>query len=100
MIKFSHILFLFISASVFGQLNPQSKNITKTFFPDFVEVKNVTPALQKKKGFTNDKELYAFLKDLAKNHPEKVEISFIGESQKGRKIPFVKITNPNQKEKT
>ncbi len=99
MIKFSHILFLFISASIFGQLNPQSKKITKTFFPDFEEVKNVTPALKKKKGFTNDKELYAFLNDLAKNHPEKVEISFVGESQKGRKIPFVKLTNPNQKEK-
>lgn len=99
MIKFSQILFLFISASIFGQLNPQSKKVTKKFFPDIEEVKNVTPALLKKKGFTDDEELYAFLNELAKNHPNKVQITYIGESQKGKSIPFVKMTNPNQKEK-
>lgn len=99
MIKYTHLLFLFITASIFGQLNPQTKYVTKTFFPDFEEVKNVTPALKKKKGFTDYKELCEFLNELAKNHPEKVKISFIGESQKGRKIPFVKITNPNDSEK-
>lgn len=99
MIKFSHIILLFISFSVFGQLNPQTKTVTKKFFPDIEEVKNVTPALKKKKGFTTDKELYAFLNNLVENHPNKVKISFIGESQKGKKIPLVRITNPNQKEK-
>ncbi|UAM97914.1 M14 family metallocarboxypeptidase [Polaribacter litorisediminis] len=99
MIKLGHILLLFISASVFGQLNPQTKSVTKKIFPDFEEVKNVTPALKKEKGFTTDEELYAFLEGLAKNHPNKVQISYIGESQKGKKIPFVKMTNPNQKEK-
>ncbi|PQJ79706.1 M14 family metallopeptidase [Polaribacter porphyrae] len=99
MIKYSYILFLFISASVFGQLNPQTKSITKKFFPDFEEVKNVTPALKKKKGYTSDKELYAFIDDLKKNHPKKVQITYIGESQKGKKIPFVRMTNPNKKEK-
>jgi hypothetical protein len=97
--KFSNIIFLLISASIFGQLNPQSKKITKKFFPDFEEVQNVTPALKKKKGFTDYKELCEFLNELAKNHPEKVQISYIGESQKGRKIPFVKMTNSNEKEK-
>lgn len=97
--KFTHILCLFISATLFAQLNPQTKSVTKKFFPDFEEVKNVTPALQKKKGYTDDKELYTFLEDLAKNHPEKVTISYIGETQKGKKIPMVRMTNPNKKEK-
>jgi len=99
MIKINHIILLFISASIFGQLNPQTKSVTKKFFPDIEKVKNITPALQKKRGFTSDKELYAFLEELAKNHPNKVKVSYIGESQKGRKIPFVRITNPNQKDK-
>lgn len=99
MIKLRYILVFFITTNVLGQLNPQTKSVTKKYFPDFEEVKNVTPALQKKKGFTNDKELYAFIEDLAKNHPNKVNISYIGESQKGKKIPFVRMTNPNEKEK-
>ena len=99
MTKFSYILLLFFSANIFGQLNPQSKKITKKFFADFEDVVNVTPGLKKKKGYTNDKELYSFLDNLAKNYPNKVSISFIGESQKGREIPTINVTNPNKKEK-
>jgi hypothetical protein len=79
--------------------NPQSKKITEKFFPDTDQVMNTTPALQKKRGFTNYEELIAFLNDLVENHPDHVTMSFIGESQKGRKIPMLRLTNPNENDK-
>ncbi len=82
-----------------GQISPQSKKITEKFFPEFETLENVTPALQKKKGYTNYEELISFLNELATAHPTKVKISFIGQSQKGREIPMIKITNPNDKDK-
>ncbi|MEW4922202.1 M14 family metallocarboxypeptidase [Algibacter sp. 2305UL17-15] len=100
MIKKSFIIcFLCCSALVFGQPNPQSKKITKTFFPDHEQIENVTPALQKKKGYTDYEELTSFLNKLVAQHPEKIKLSFIGESQKGKQIPMVRLTNPNSKEK-
>ena len=72
-----------------GQPNPQSKKITNDFFPDYKELLEITPALKKKKGFTNYEELMTFLTDLKNKFPDKMEIRFIGESQKGYKIPIV-----------
>ena len=79
--------------------NPQTKKITKKFFPDTEEVLNTTPALQKKRGFTDYEELLDFLNNLVEKYPDQISISFIGESQKGREIPMVKLTAPNAKEK-
>ncbi len=92
------ILCVLIGFSAIAQ-NPQSKKITKKFFPDAQEVRNTTPALQKDRGFTNYEELIGFLDNLIKNHPEKISMKFIGRSQKGKKIPMVFLTNPNDKEK-
>ena len=90
MIKHLYIsLFLLGTIIAAGQPNPQSKKITNDFFPDYNELLDITPALKKKKGFTNYKELMTFLTDLKNKFPDKMEIKFIGESQKGYKIPIV-----------
>jgi len=88
---------MFISAS--AQFTPQSKKITEKFFQDSNEILNITPALQKKRGYTNYEELIGFLDNLIKNHPDKISMKYIGSSQKGRQIPMVFLTNPNDKEK-
>lgn len=84
---------------MFAQLNPQSKKITKTFFPEFEALENITPALQKKKGFTDYDELISFLTMLVEKHPTLIKLSYIGESQKGKKIPLVRVTKKNENEK-
>ena len=90
MIKYLYIsLFLLGTILVVGQPNPQSKKITNDFFPDYQELLEITPALKKKKGFTNYEELMTFLTDLKNKFPDKMEIKFIGESQKGYEIPIV-----------
>jgi len=93
------IITLFISTLLVGQISPQSKKITKKFFPDSESIENTTPALQKKRGYTNYKELLSFLNGLVAKHPKKIQLTFIGESQKGKRIPMVRLTNPNEKEK-
>lgn len=84
------IFLILFSISLVAQLNPQPKKITKEFFPD-PELEIHTPAFQKKKGFTDYEEMMAYLNDLQSKHPELMSISFIGESQKGKKIPMVKL---------
>ncbi len=81
-----------------AQFNPQSKKVTEQFFPDDESIQNVTPALQKKKGFTNYEELIAFLNNLKAKHSDYVTITYIGESQKGNQIPLLKISHPKVKE--
>jgi len=82
-----------------AQLNPQSKKITERYFSDADSLENVTPALQKKRGFTDYEELTAFLNNLKNTHANRVSISFIGETQKGYQIPLIKLTNPDSKSK-
>ncbi len=89
------IICLFSAITAVAQLNPQSKKITERYFPDADSLENVTPALQKKRGFTDYDELTTFLNTLKSNHSKYVTISYIGESQKGYKIPMVRLTNPN-----
>ncbi len=73
-------------------LNPQPKEVTEKFFPDF-KVEINTPAFQKKKGFTTYEEMMNFLQPLVEQHSEVVELKFIGESQKGFKIPMLTFNN-------
>ena len=47
------ILFLISFNLVSAQLSPQSKKITEKFFKEYEELENITPALKKKKGYTN-----------------------------------------------
>ena len=92
-----YILILnFLAAS--AQLNQEPKKITGKFFSKHNDIENITPALKKKKGFTNYKELLAFIQEIVKKHPEIVSSNFIGESQKGKKIPIVYIKNNRNKD--
>ena len=72
------------------KLNPEPKKITKLFFPE-VELDINTPAFRKAQGFTNYDELIAYLNELQQAHPAVMAISYIGESQKGKKIPLVTL---------
>ena len=83
--------FLVVSA----QLNQEPKKITKKFFSELNNLENITPALKKKKGFTNYKELLTFIDEKVQKYPEIVSSNFIGESQKGKKIPIIYIKNKN-----
>lgn len=80
-----------------AQLNPQPKKITEEFFPD-PELQINTPAFQKKKGFTDYEEMMTYLNDLQNKHADLMSISFIGESQKGKKIPMVKLAKQGVKD--
>ena len=100
MLKQPIILALFFyTTCMLGQLNPQSKKITEKFFPDADFIEDITPALQKKKGFIDYEELTSYLEMLVAQHPEKIQLSYIGESQKGKQIPMVRLTNMNSNEK-
>ena len=94
-----HIVIFIGSLCLHAQLSPQTKGITETFFPDSEEILNTTPALLKKRGFTDYEELMTFLNSLIDSHPETATVTFIGESQKGRQIPMVKLSKPNGNDK-
>ena len=83
--------FLVVSA----QLNQEPKKITKKFFSELNNLENITPALKKKKGFTNYNELLTYIEEKVLKFPEIVSSNFIGESQKGKKIPIIYIKNKN-----
>ncbi len=84
----------------FAQLNPEPKKVTKLFFPEDESVENVTPALKKKRGFTDYDELISFLKEQQNQHSDLVSIDYIGKSQKGYDIPIVYIkSNQGSKNK-
>lgn len=83
-----------------AQLNPEPKKVTQQFFPENESIENVTPALQKKKGFTDYNELLSFLNAEKDKHPNSVSIEFIGKSQRGYDIPIVYIKNSNPSEET
>ena len=87
------LIFNFLVAS--AQLNQEPKKITKKFFSELNNLENITPALKKKKGFTNYKELLTFIDEKVQKYPEIVSSNFIGESQKGKKIPIIYIKNKN-----
>ena len=80
---------------VSAQLNQEPKKITKKFFSELNNLENITPALKKKKGFTNYKELLTYIEEKVQKYPEIVSSNFIGESQKGKKIPIIYIKNKN-----
>lgn len=93
------IAFASLYINLHAQFNPQTKTITETFFPDSEEVLNTTPALQKKKGFTNYNELVAFLNKMENEHSNIVKLDSIGVSQKGKIIPLLRISIPNKEDK-
>ena len=91
-------VFCFVAFSN-GQPSPQSNKITKEFFPEYEHLENSTPALKKKRGFTEYEELIQFINSYQNEYPEYLKISYIGESQKGKKIPMLRLAHPNDSEK-
>ena len=83
---------------LFPQLNPQSKKLTKKFFPD-PNIEINTPAFNKKKGFTKYDEMMSFLNEQIANHSDVVKLEFVGESQKGKQIPMLFFDRKNSNEK-
>ncbi len=73
--------------------------MTATFFPEKEDLPNVSPALLKKDGFTNYEEMIGFLERLCKDHPDKAQLTYLGESKKGNKIPMIRIHAANGKPK-
>ena len=94
------VICIFVSFGLQAQPNPQSKKITKNFFPDSESLLPITPALKKKRGYTNYTELINFINELKESHPSVVSIQYIGESQKGYNIPVVHIKTSNSSEMT
>ena len=86
------LIFNFLVAS--AQLNQEPKKITKKFFSELNNLENITPALKKKKGFTNYNELLTYIEEKVQKYPEIVSSNFIGESQK-EKNPIIYIKNKN-----
>jgi len=93
------VICIFVSFGLQAQPNPQSKKITKNFFPDSESLLPITPALKKKRGYTNYSELINFINELKESHPSVVSIQYIGESQKGYNIPVIHIKTTNSSEK-
>lgn len=95
-----YIAFLLMSMSCsVAQFNPEPKKLTELHFPENNTIQDVTPALKKKKGFTNYQELMDFLNEQKKNHSAWVDIEFIGKTQKGLDIPMMRINNKTSQEK-
>ena len=93
--KIIFYIFIFNFFATNAQLNQEPKKITNKFFSELNDLENITPALKKKKGFTNYEELLDFIDEKVKKYPESVSSSFIGESQKGKKIPIIYIKKKN-----
>jgi hypothetical protein len=96
--KLNYLFFTIMTClSVFGQFSPQNDEITKRFFPDPVLDIN-TPAFGKK-GFTNYDDMMNYINKLVASHPSEIAVSFIGESQKKKKIPMLVLNRDNGQEK-
>lgn len=95
--KIIYPLLLMLPLLSFSQLfSPQSKKMTKAHFPDITLEIN-TPAFQKKSGYTNYRELIAFLEQLQSKHADVMTILYLGKSQKGKDIPFVHLSKNGTK---
>ncbi len=91
-------LFFTFSTCSFGQGSPQSKKITQKYFPD-PDIEFTTPAFLKKKGFTDYQEMMTYLAKFEKEYPNEFTIEFIGESQKGKQVPLIRLRNNSRNRK-
>ena len=91
--KILNIFFYFLLIPLVFVQNPEPKKVTSLFFPEDETIENVTPALLKKKGFTDYKEMMTFLNTQKESFSDLVSIDFLGKSQKGYDIPIVYINN-------
>lgn len=95
------LLTILLSAAtlfLFAQPNPQSRKVTEKFFPDF-DIDMPTPAfptineVNDFKGFTDHVSLMYFIIQKENARPEYISHVFIGESQKGKPVPMITLTN-------
>lgn len=94
-----NIIWGVLAVMLMSQFNPQSTRITEAFFPDYAALANVTPALQKDKGFTDHEELMAFVQKMATDFPQLVRVQEIGQSKKGLNIPMLLLSKPTNRPK-
>ncbi len=88
-----------LSFSTWGQLlNPQPQKVTDKHFPE-IEVEIPTPAFSKKKGFTKYDEMMDYLNPLINKNAEQATMTFMGESQKGLKVPIINLFKDKNKDK-
>lgn len=73
--------------------SPQLTQTTEKFFPEYTALPKATPALKKEKGYTNYTEMMGFLDSLKLKFPQKIRISFLGNSKNGLAIPMAVIGN-------
>ena len=82
--KLISLILIFNFLEVSAQLNQEPKKITNKFFIEHNDIENITPALKKKKGFTNYNELLTYIDENTQKYPETVSSNFIVEAQKGK----------------
>ncbi|MCH8554313.1 MAG: peptidase [Schleiferiaceae bacterium] len=93
------LLILLFSAPLLAPFNPQPHAITERYFPELDTLPEVTPALKKQNGYTNYNELISFLEGLERDFPDKVKLSYIGKSKKGKAIPMIEMNTRNKQPK-
>ncbi len=91
------ILSLYFLGLAMASMAQQPGKLTKKFFPD-PKVEFETPAFNSRFGFTTYQELVTFLERLTSQNPY-ATIDFIGETQRGKKIPMVLISKPDNQPK-
>ena len=69
------------------------------YLVDHYKFSSYTPAFNKKKGFTKYDEMMFFLNEKISQHAEEISLEFVGESQKGKKIPILFFDRANNAEK-
>lgn len=87
-------IFICLACGFTLDFNPQPKEMTLKYFPEFNYDIN-TPAFRKKSGFTKQPEMIAYLNELQASHPDVMSITYIGESQRGKKVPMVLLQKKN-----
>ncbi len=70
---------------------PQPKEVTEAYYPD-PDLEIPTPAFDGDSDFTDYEEMMEFLNGLLENHPSKMNLQYIGESQRGVRIPMVTLS--------
>ena len=57
--RYNIFIIILIHSFIWSQPNMQPKKVTEKFFPEYEKLE-VTPGLQKKRGYTNYDELISF----------------------------------------
>lgn len=91
---------LFCISFNWSQPNMQSKKVTEKFFKDYENLKIITPAFKKKKGYTDYGELISFLEYYQNKYSNFITLNYIGKSQKGYDIPVLRIKDNNDNNPT